>query len=154
MYTRREFITKFSTAISAIAAISPVILAESCAPSTIPNLTSNSNNPGSDGRIPVDVSDLTDANPMKLASGLTGSNGAPILVTRLAAADFRALSALCTHQSCQVNSTLSNGYILCSCHLSHFALDGSVLQGPAATPLFEYNSIYDSTNHQLRIKLS
>ena len=91
---------------------------------------------------------------MKLVPSLIGSDGMPLLVTMVAASDYRALSSKCTHQACQVNSALMNGSILCACHLSHFGLDGSVTQGPASTPLYRYDGLYDAANNQLRIKLS
>ncbi len=57
-----------------------------------------------------------------------------VVVTQAAPGQFRAYSAVCTHQGCVVNDVLG-GTINCDCHGSKFALDGSVAQGPAATPL-------------------
>ncbi|MFE2424409.1 Rieske (2Fe-2S) protein [Streptomyces hokutonensis] len=46
-----------------------------------------------------------------------------------------AFYAKCTHQGCRV-SEVSNGTIACPCHGSIFDItDGSVLSGPATTPL-------------------
>ncbi len=152
---RRTFIATCGTAISAAAFVAPTVLMEACAPTSIPNMAiPPPPPPGPDGRVPVDVSDLSASNPMKLVPTLTGSDNMPLLVTMVAASDYRALSSKCTHQSCAVNSTLTNGYILCACHLSHFGLDGSVTQGPASTPLYRYDGVYDAANNQLRIKLS
>ncbi len=152
MATRREFITTFGAAITAIA-VAPALVVESCAPTTLPILAPvTPPDTGPDGRIPVDVSDLSSANPAKVAAGLTGPDGKPVMVTRVSDTDFRALSSLCTHQNCQVNTAATNGYIICACHLSHFAMDGSVLQGPASSPLVHYDGVYDAANKQLRIK--
>ena len=42
---------------------------------------------------------------------------------------------MCTHQGCIVGS-ISNGAIHCPCHGSAFSIkDGSVVNGPAASPL-------------------
>jgi Rieske Fe-S protein len=52
------------------------------------------------------------------------------------AAGLYALSAICTHQNCSVQP--SNGHFLCPCHQSMFALDGTVVQGPASIPLAHF----------------
>lgn len=57
-----------------------------------------------------------------------------VVVTQAAPGQFRAYSAVCTHQGCVVNDVLG-GTINCNCHGSKFALDGSVAQGPASAPL-------------------
>lgn len=43
------------------------------------------------------------------------------------------LSAVCTHQGCLVD--VDGAELACPCHGSRFALDGSVVQGPASRPL-------------------
>jgi Rieske Fe-S protein len=51
-----------------------------------------------------------------------------IVVTQPAEGDFRAFSAICTHQGCTVSS-ISDGTINCDCHGSRFSIeDGSVVQ--------------------------
>jgi Rieske Fe-S protein len=51
-----------------------------------------------------------------------------IVVTQPAEGDFRAFSAICTHQGCTVTS-ISDGTINCDCHGSRFSIeDGSVVQ--------------------------
>jgi Rieske Fe-S protein len=58
-----------------------------------------------------------------------------IVITQPAAGEFRAFSATCTHQGCPV-SEVTDGTINCNCHGSKFAVDdGSVVDGPADTPL-------------------
>ncbi|WP_328808216.1 Rieske (2Fe-2S) protein [Nonomuraea antri] len=60
-----------------------------------------------------------------------------IVVTQPAAGQFKAFSAVCTHQGCAVGS-VSNGTINCPCHGSKFAIaDGAVTDGPAKEPLPE-----------------
>ena len=56
-----------------------------------------------------------------------------------------AISSLCTHQCCDMNSvagafTTGSGkpVIRCICHGSEFAYDGSVVRGPASDPLPAY----------------
>jgi len=51
-----------------------------------------------------------------------------IVVTQPAEGDFRAFSAICTHQGCTISS-ISDGTINCDCHGSRFSIeDGSVVQ--------------------------
>ncbi len=58
-----------------------------------------------------------------------------IVLTRPAADDVRAFSAICTHQGCLV-STVGNGRINCPCHGSSFDMTtGAPVAGPAQTPL-------------------
>jgi Rieske Fe-S protein len=83
----------------------------------------------------------TQAGPVTVAASDVPVGGGKILgdsqvvVAQPAAGTFRAFSAVCTHQGCLVGS-VANGMIICPCHGSIFsATDGSVRQGPAATPL-------------------
>ena len=58
-----------------------------------------------------------------------------IVVTQPTAGQFKAFSAICTHQGCTVNA-VADGAITCPCHGSSFAVaDGSVIAGPARQPL-------------------
>jgi len=58
-----------------------------------------------------------------------------IVVTQPTAGQFKAFSATCTHQGCQV-SKVENGLIKCPCHNSQYSIaDGTVKQaGPGLTP--------------------
>jgi Rieske Fe-S protein len=58
-----------------------------------------------------------------------------VVVTQPTKGDFKAFSAVCTHQGCTV-STVSGGTINCPCHGSKFSIeDGSVKHPPATQPL-------------------
>lgn len=60
-----------------------------------------------------------------------------IVVTQPTAGEFKAFTAVCTHQGCTVAS-VSNQTINCPCHGSKFSIaDGSVANGPASDPLEE-----------------
>jgi nitrite reductase/ring-hydroxylating ferredoxin subunit len=60
-----------------------------------------------------------------------------IVVTQPSDGQFKAFSAICTHQGCPVGS-VSGGTINCHCHGSKFSIaDGSVANGPASKPLAE-----------------
>ncbi|GAA2765642.1 Rieske (2Fe-2S) protein [Streptomyces paradoxus] len=58
-----------------------------------------------------------------------------VVVTQPEQGQFKAFSAICTHQRCVVGS-VSDGTIDCPCHGSKFKIaDGAVAQGPATRPL-------------------
>ncbi|MER7184964.1 Rieske (2Fe-2S) protein [Streptomyces hyaluromycini] len=58
-----------------------------------------------------------------------------IVVTQPTKGEFKAFSAICTHQGCTVNQVV-DGTIDCPCHGSKFHIaDGSVAHGPATRPL-------------------
>jgi Rieske Fe-S protein len=60
---------------------------------------------------------------------------AKIVLTQPTEGDFRAFTAVCTHQGCLVE-TSSDGDIPCPCHGSRFSLDdGSPQSGPATAAL-------------------
>lgn len=60
-----------------------------------------------------------------------------LVVTQPTAGQFKAFSAVCTHQGCTVNE-VAGGTISCPCHGSRFAVaDGAPTAGPATAPLPE-----------------
>ncbi|MEV0093153.1 Rieske (2Fe-2S) protein [Streptomyces sp. NPDC050738] len=97
----------------------------------------------------------SDAGSAKPSGGGGGGGGAPelaktsaipvgggkifadkkVVVTQPEAGDFKAFSAVCTHQGCTVSS-VSGGTINCPCHGSKYRIaDASVAGGPAPRPL-------------------
>jgi Rieske Fe-S protein len=76
----------------------------------------------------------------------------PILINRDDAGKFYVLDCECRHQSCVVPPfNLADGGVHCQCHGSLYWVDGSVLNGPAASPLgayqFEFDGIDTLTIH-------
>jgi nitrite reductase/ring-hydroxylating ferredoxin subunit len=62
-------------------------------------------------------------------------SSAQVVVTQPSANQFKAFSAVCTHEQCLVDR-VANGTIDCPCHGSEFSVkDGSVVSGPAPSPL-------------------
>jgi len=49
--------------------------------------------------------------------------------------EVHAVSAVCTHLYCTLGWNPADRTWDCSCHGSRFAVDGSVLHGPATAPL-------------------
>jgi glycine/D-amino acid oxidase-like deaminating enzyme/nitrite reductase/ring-hydroxylating ferredoxin subunit len=61
--------------------------------------------------------------------------GQKLAVYRDQSGVVHALSAICTHQGCQVAFNAVERSWDCPCHGSRFAIDGTVLDGPAMKPL-------------------
>jgi cytochrome b6-f complex iron-sulfur subunit len=79
--------------------------------------------------------------------------GQRMFVVRLDDTQFVALSAVCTHAGCIVQFSSSSSDLECPCHGSIFALDGSVVRGPATSPLAEYPTTYDATTDVVTITI-
>jgi Rieske Fe-S protein len=118
--------------------------------------TYNSNSGGVAGSQPTEASSSSAPPASQGASASQGGAAAPaalastsdvpvgggkilsdkkIVITQPKAGSFDAFSAVCTHQGCLVGD-VSGGTINCPCHGSKFNItNGSVVQGPAASPL-------------------
>jgi Rieske Fe-S protein len=71
----------------------------------------------------------------------------PILINRDDAGKFYVLDCECRHQSCVVPPfNLADSGIHCQCHGSLYWIDGSVLNGPAASPLGAYQFEFDGND--------
>jgi cytochrome b6-f complex iron-sulfur subunit len=86
--------------------------------------------------------DLTDAanQPLTAAGGamLVDMAGDTIMVVRVSDTQVVALSAICTHAGCSMDYVAGQKVLDCPCHGSQFAMDGSVLRGPAVRPVRVY----------------
>jgi Rieske Fe-S protein len=69
----------------------------------------------------------------------------PIIISRGSGDDFYAVSSNCTHRGCVV-SPFNGSVIGCPCHGSEFWMDGSLMKGPAGTPLLSYAINFDGVN--------
>ncbi|WP_432197612.1 Rieske (2Fe-2S) protein [Streptomyces sp. bgisy027] len=72
-----------------------------------------------------------------------------VVVTQPQQGEFKAFSAICTHQQCLVGS-VSDGTINCPCHGSKFEItDGAVANPPATKPLPAMNIVVDGNSISL-----
>ncbi len=92
-----------------------------------------------------DVSYLTPQIPAEMVFRKTRTDGWRVTsekktawVVKLADNSVVAFGAQCTHLGCAYHWDETNHQFLCPCHTSIFALDGSVISGPAPRPLDRY----------------
>ena len=72
-----------------------------------------------------------------------------VVITQPAEGEFRAFSAVCTHQGCLVTD-VSDGEIFCPCHGSRFTIaSGDVVAGPAPSALPERQVTVDGDELRL-----
>jgi len=72
-----------------------------------------------------------------------------VVITQPSEGEFKAFSAICTHQGCTVAEVTDT--INCPCHFSTFSItDGSPTGGPAPTPLAEMPISVDGNQISLR----
>jgi Rieske Fe-S protein len=67
----------------------------------------------------------------------------PLAIARDKENHFLVVSALCTHMTCILRFNELNLTLDCPCHGSRFEVDGSVINGPALTPLRSLTTIFD-----------
>lgn len=141
---RREILRTLAGTLGVISIVGVVPVIGGCEISRV-------NNAGG-GDLAVDTSSLVQDNDA-LVTKDNGPDGAPILVVRVAADTFRALSMRCTHLGCTVGAP-SGDRLVCPCHGSVYALDGSVISSPATQALHLYQSTYDPISKILIVHLS
>lgn len=101
---------------------------------TDPEPDNNNNNNSNNGDLTIDLSqsaysDLNDDGGYVITNNIIIINSG---------GTFIALSSICTHSGCAVTYSAANDNLPCPCHGSIFATSGSVLQGPAGSPLKKY----------------
>jgi Rieske Fe-S protein len=95
---------------------------------------------GSDGGSAEASGGTTSSGPIGKTSEVPVGSGKiftseKVVVTQPTKGDFKAFSAVCTHQGCVVAEIVGED-IDCKCHGSQFSIkDGSVVNGPATKPL-------------------
>jgi cytochrome b6-f complex iron-sulfur subunit len=76
----------------------------------------------------------------------------PVLVMHPGGDEYAVVSSTCTHSACPLG--FQDGEAICPCHLSRFALDGTVTHPPARAPLKAYNSRFDASSRELIINFA
>jgi Rieske Fe-S protein len=90
--------------------------------------------PTSSGGADASGGDLGPAADIPVGGGVVFADQ-KVVVTQPTKGDFKAFTAVCTHQGCVV-SNVADGTINCPCHASKFSIeDGSVQSGPAPSAL-------------------
>jgi cytochrome b6-f complex iron-sulfur subunit len=69
-----------------------------------------------------------------------------VIVARINAGEFIAISQICTHATSNVAFQSASSSFLCPSHGSRFDKDGAVVNGPASKPLHKYNTKLTGTN--------
>jgi len=130
---RREVVRKFILG-GTVLAIVPSVL-ESCTKSSAMDPgTGTGGTPPAGSTIDLDLS-LAENSALAVAGSSKIVQNILIINT---GTKIVALSAICTHQGCTVGFNSGKNDIECPCHGSVFSTSGSVLNGPAASPLHSY----------------
>jgi cytochrome b6-f complex iron-sulfur subunit len=89
---------------------------------------------------------LTDSANAALNSngGYLTKNG--VIVARTVSGAYVAVSQACTHAGTTVQYVAKTDRFYCPNHGSNFATDGSVVNGPAGSPLAKYNTALNGTS--------
>jgi cytochrome b6-f complex iron-sulfur subunit len=124
---RREFVRRLPVVTSGVVLGASTFSLASCAgaPYIVPRM--------SPGRLVVSSGELGhDGQAFVQGPGMER----PVFVRRLSSGELVAVLASCTHRGCQPEPV--GDRLVCPCHGSEFAFDGTVLEGPAEQPLTRY----------------
>lgn len=149
--SRREFVAEATTSLVKAGVLMPCLLAVArCAlPGSGTTVSTDSNN-----LLTLNFSSyplLQQVNGSYVVTAVLASGlSRPVAVTRTGSATADAVSAICTHQGCTINSFNGTSYT-CPCHGSAFAVSGSVLNGPAATALTAYSASVQAASVQVQL---
>ncbi len=154
--TRRDFFVKSASAV-AIVSTSGIIssIITSCTSPTGPNgnytTLETIQKSVVNNQISIDIPSSPIANKNTRAL-VKFNNGNAILVEHKSDDTYKALSGICTHQSCVVSGyDGGSSEFVCPCHGSRFNLNGGVVQGPANSSLRVYTTSVE--NNTLIISL-
>lgn len=131
---RREFMPR-AIAGTAIVAVLPSFLVSCEKEDPVVDDPGNNNDNGDDASDDTVTIDLNDPDFVALKSDGGFAYKDNFIVINAGDENFVALSSVCTHQGCTVNYNSSSNQLPCPCHGSVFATNGTVLNGPANSPL-------------------
>jgi Rieske Fe-S protein len=86
-----------------------------------------------EGRAVIDLAQNPHLNENNSSVFLANTSRGTVLVTHTTGETYFALSARCTHEGCTVGATSPT--LNCPCHGSRYNLNGTVVNGPAPSPL-------------------
>ena len=150
--TRREFFLKSVGAIVVVSAsglLSSVVTSCSDSSTDPTNSTPLSTIQGTliNNEITIDIASSPIANKNTRALVKYNNGNGSILVEHNSDDTYKALSGICTHQSCVVSEIDGSASVfVCPCHGYQFDLNGNVKKGPATTELSSYNSRVESNS--------
>jgi cytochrome b6-f complex iron-sulfur subunit len=129
---RREVIQKFLVG-GTVLVLAPLVLQSCTKDSTMNPGTNPGTNPaGTNINLDLSLAEnsaLNTSGSSKIVQGILIINTGTKIV---------ALSSICTHQGCTVGYNATAADIECPCHGSVFSTSGSVINGPASSPLHSY----------------
>jgi Rieske Fe-S protein len=144
--SRREFFIKSAGAIVVVSSsglIGSIVTSCSSNPTDPINTTPLSTIQGTvvNNEITVTLTSSPIANKNTRALVEYNNGNGAVLVEHNSDDTYKALSGICTHQSCLVSAfDGSNSVFVCPCHGSQFDLNGNVKKGPANTKLKTYST--------------
>jgi cytochrome b6-f complex iron-sulfur subunit len=140
--SRRKFIEK--AGLSAVIGAFGVSFFTSCSTSDEEDVNpTNTNTGGNSSANGITVSGSTVVVDLALQTRLATAGGwllignANTLVANINGA-YVALTSVCTHSNCADSWSFTNSRFTCTCHGSVFDSSGSVIQGPANSPLKQF----------------
>lgn len=131
---RKEFLVRLGLGAAAIACAGDII---GC------GTNSNPVSPPANVDFTLDLNDPGNS-ALKNKGGFLVQNR--IIVAHTMSDTYVALSVTCTHQGNNVEYLSGNNQFYCPAHGSRFASDGSVVNGPAQSPLARYNTSLNGTS--------
>ncbi len=69
-----------------------------------------------------------------------------VIVAKTSAGAYIAVSSACTHEGSTINFNSAGNRFICPNHGANFSATGSVLLGPATSPLTKYNTTLAGTS--------
>ncbi len=137
--TRRNFIENSIKGIGAAVASSALISIVNSCGGYNSNPTSPQNSGGSSVTLDISTSQYSALQNVggTAATGANSLDPQGLLLYRESQSAIKAYSRQCTHQQCTVGA-FQNGISTCPCHGSQYNTSGSVVTGPAPSPLRSY----------------
>lgn len=82
---------------------------------------------------------------------LINTTSVHLMVVNVGGGVFKAVSSICTHQSCATNWDFTGGTFTCLCHGSQFATSGAVTRGPSSAPLPSFAAVFNATANTVTV---